>query len=172
MSDLEICNISGVVPIEEQHNNVNFDCGIEALNVYLRKYAVQNHRNNSSKTYVALSNDKDIIGYFSLAYGSVGCEKAPLRISRGLGQYPIPVLVLARFAIDRGFQGRGLGRALLKQALLKALNASEIAGLRAVVVDAKDENARSFYERFGFSQSPIDKMHLFLLLKDIRKSVE
>ena len=56
MSDLELCNISGVVPIEEQHNNVNFDCGIEALNVYLRKYAVQNHRNNSSKTYVALSN--------------------------------------------------------------------------------------------------------------------
>lgn len=164
-------NLKGVFPIEEQHKTVDFDCGIEVLNTYLKKHAFQNHHNNSSKTYVALTGENTVIGYFSLAYGSVGYEEAPSRISRGLGQYPIPILVLARFAVDNTFKGKGLGRALLKQALLKALRASEIAGLRAVVVHAKDENVRSFYERFGFSQSPIDEMHLFLLLKDIKKSV-
>jgi ribosomal protein S18 acetylase RimI-like enzyme len=164
--------ITGPFSIEDSHDAGSFDCGVDPLNVYLRKYALQNHRNSSSRTYVALKAEKKVVGYFSLSYGSVEHSTTPPRVSQGLGRYPVPVLVLTRLAVDKSCQKIGLGRSLLKQVLLKALNASEIAGLRAVVVHAKDENARHFYEKFGFSSSPLDPLHLFLLLKDVKKSLD
>ena len=150
----------------------SFDCGVEALNIYLKKYALQNHRNNSSRTYVALKGGVQVIGYFSLSFGSVEHGTTPPRVSQGLGRYPVPILVMTRLAIDQAYQKKGLGRSLVKHALLKALNAAEIGGVRAVVVHAKDENAKRFYEQFGFSASPLDPLHLFLLLKDIQESLK
>ena len=157
------------LPLASQHDSSLFDCGIEPLNTYLKRYALQNHKNGSAKSYVVLK-DHQIVAYYSLSYGSVACEEPPVRISKGLGRYPIPVMVLARLAVDKNEKGKGLGEGLLRDALLKTLEASEIAGLRAVLVHAKDENVKQFYLKYGFEPSPIQEYQLFLLLKDLKKA--
>jgi GNAT superfamily N-acetyltransferase len=172
MPKFEASEITDPIPLLNSFEAANFDCGTEALNTYLKKYALQNNRNNSSKTYVALKNGIEIIGYFSLSFGSVGHMAAPTRVSHGLGRYPAPILILTRLAIDKSYQNIGLGRFLVKHTFLKALNAAEIGGLRAVVVHAKDEKAKGYYEKFGFVPSPLDSLHLFCLLKDIQESVK
>ncbi len=100
--------------------------------------------------------------------GEVAYDEASERLKKGLARHPIPVMVLARLAVSRDWQGRGVGPALLKDALLRTLQAADIAGIRAFAVHAKDDDARAFYEHFDFVASPTDPMHLFLLLKDIR----
>ena len=158
------------VPINQDHDTMIFDCGVEALNNYLKKYALQNHYNGSARTYVA-TRGNEVVGYYSLAYGSVAHEEAPSRIVKGLAHHPVPVIVLARLAVSLKEKGSGLGKGLLKDALLRTLQAADIAGLRAVLVHAKDDTARSFYQKFGFIQSPINEYTLFLLMKDLKKIV-
>ena len=158
------------VRLSHECHTSDFDCGVESLNTYLKKYALQHQKGQGAWTYVVLSGE-DIAGYFTLCYGSVAPKEAPQRIGQVLGLYPIPIMILARLAVDKRFQGQGLGEALLKHALLKTLNAAEIAGLRAVVVHAKDEAAKDFYKRYGFIESPIDAFHLFLLCKDMRHNL-
>lgn len=157
--------------LRRDHDVDSFDCGSEALNDYLRRFAWINQQSNSARTYVAVRRDR-VIGYYTLAYGGVAPDAAPPRIRKGLPQHPIPVMVLARLAVDRGEQGVGIGKALLKDALLRTLQAADIAGLRAIVVHAKHERARDFYEAFRFQRSPIDPFHLMLLLKDLRRLIE
>jgi GNAT superfamily N-acetyltransferase len=167
----EIAPLSrGVHPIEQDYELDSFACGIPVLGDYLRKYALTNHRNGSARSYVALRGNR-VVGYFSLAVGSIAHENAPKRVSQGLARHPIPVLLLARLAVDQQEQGTGLGKALLKQALLKSLQAADIAGIRAILTHAKDEKAKAFYQRYGFEPSPIDDLHLCLLLKDVRKTI-
>lgn len=113
--------------------------------------------------------DHTVIGYYALAVGSVEQQHAPERVKKGLGKHSIPIMLLARLAVDLRWQKQGVGAALLKDATLRTLQASDIAGIRALVVHAKDESARMFYERFDFLPSPSDPLHLFVLLKDIRK---
>ena len=120
-----------------------------------------------AREYVSLCEDL-IAGYYSLAYGSVEPEKAPPRLTKGLARHPVPVMLLARLAVDRRFRGRSLGSELLRDALLRTLAAADIAGLRAVIVDAKDEPARRFYQRYGFESFPGDPLRLALLVKDAR----
>lgn len=158
------------IPINENHDTSCFDCGIEALNVYLKKYALQNHYSDSARTYVA-TRGNEIVGYYTLAYGSVAHAETPARIVKGLAHHPIPVMVLARLAVSLKEKGTGLGKGLLKDALLRTLQASDIAGLRAVLVHAKDNIARSFYQKFGFIPSPINEYTLFLLMKDLKKVI-
>ena len=146
----------------------DFDCEVEPLNRYLQKHAFQAQQSEGARTYVTLANDGTIAGYFTLAYGSVEHEKAPERVTRGLARHPVPVILLARLAVDKRFKGQGVGKELLRDALLRTLNAAEIAGLRAVVVDAKDEAAKAFYERFGFEAFKDEPMRLSLMLKDVR----
>jgi predicted N-acetyltransferase YhbS len=155
------------VPLTGAHDRAAFDCGVAALNEYLKRYALQNQRKNAARTYVA-TRGQHIVGYYTLAYGSVTHEEAPPSVKAGLGKYPIPVILLARLAVDLGEKGRGLGAGLLKDALLRTLQAADIAGLRAMLVHAKDDAAKSFYQKFGFEASPIDAYHLFLKLSDIR----
>src|SRR5205807_9714306 len=112
-----------------------------------------------------------IVGYYTLVYGSTEWDDAPEKIRKGLGKYPIPILLLARLAIDLREKGRGLGKGLLKDALLRAVSAADIAGLRAVVVHAKDDNAKAFYEYFGFIASPTNPYRLFLTIKDIKANI-
>lgn len=126
-----------------------FDCGVEALNRYVQKHALQTQRGEGARTCVSLC-DGLIAGYYTLAYGSVEPAKAPPRLTKGLARHPVPVMLLARLAVDRRFQGRNLGGELLRDALIRTLAAADIAGLRAVIVDAKDESARRFYQRYGF----------------------
>ena len=158
------------VPIEKQHVLEDFDCGVPALNKYLKSYALQNHRAGGARTYVTTRENK-VVGYYSLAYGSVNVDEVPPRVREGLGRYPVPVMVLARLAVDLNEKGKGLGAGLLRDALVRTIQAADIAGLRAVLVHAKDEPAKAFYQRFGFVSSPVDEFHLYMMMKDIRKSL-
>jgi len=158
---LHIEKLSPAHPIDD------FDCGTEALNRFLVHHALQNQRADASQTYVALSGER-VVGFHTLVYGEIAHAEAPERLRKGLARHPIPIMVLARLAVDRAWQGKGLGAALLKDALLRTASAADIAGIRAFAVHAKDNAARSFYEHFDFVASPSDPFHLFLLMKDIR----
>jgi len=145
-----------------------FDCGREELDRFLKKFALANRAADAAQTYVTCRANR-VVGYYSLAVGSVQPEESPPRAVRGLARHPVPVMILARLAVDRSEQGAGIGKALLKDALLRTAQAADIAGIRALVVHAKDENARRWYEQFDFEPSPTDPLHLFLLLKDLKK---
>jgi GNAT superfamily N-acetyltransferase len=157
-------------PLDRSHDLSSFDCGVPALNDYLRKFAYANHQNRSARTYVA-ARGACVVGFYTLAAGSVRPEDASPRTAHGLDQYPVPVILLARLGVDVREQGRGLGKALLKDAILRAAQASDLIGSRAILTHAKDERARSFYARFGFEPSPVDEYHLYLLMKDVRKTL-
>jgi len=144
-----------------------FDCGQVALNRFLIRYALQNQQSGASQTYIALA-DEQIAGYYTLAVGQVEHDDAPPRLTKGLARHPVPIMLLARLAIAAAWQGKGLGAGLLKDAMLRTLQAAEIAGIRAFAVHAKDDQTRAFYEHFDFVPSPTDPYHLFRLLKDIR----
>lgn len=155
----------------QRHHAVDaFDCGREDLNRFLQQYALHNQHSGGSQTYVGLA-DETVIGYYALAAGSVEQEDAPERVKKGLARHSIPIMLLARLAVDLRWQKQGVGAALLKDATLRTLQAADIAGIRALVVHAKDNVARKFYERFDFLPSPSDPLHLFILLKDVRKIV-
>ena len=160
-------DVNSPVPIHQSHDTTLFDCGVAPLNEYLKKYALINHQSRSARTYVA-TRGIAIVGYYTLAAGSVSREEAPARVAQGLGRYPIPITLLARLAVDKFEKGKGLGRGLLKDAILRALQASEIVGSRAIVTHAKDEAAKAFYQRFDFVSSRINDLHLYLLMKDVR----
>ena len=157
--------------LEAAHLLEAFSCGSEALDVFLQRHALANQRSDSARSYVICGDGRHVVAYYSLAVGAVDHAGVPLRIARGLARHPIPVMLLARLAVDRSVQGRGLGQALLKDAVLRTLQAAEIAGIRALLVHAKDDAARSWYEHFGFEPSPTDPLHLLLLMKDLRALV-
>ena len=167
MNDSPLCNPR---PLQRGDRCEGFDCGSEPLNDFLQRFAWMNQQAGAARTYVA-TRGKRVVGYYTLAYGSVEHQAAPTRVRQGLARHPIPVMLLARLAVDRSEQGKGMGRGFLKDALLRTLQAADIAGLRAVIVHAKDDAAKAFYERFGFEPSPLDARHLMLLLKDVRKTV-
>ncbi|HWG19193.1 MAG TPA: GNAT family N-acetyltransferase [Terracidiphilus sp.] len=147
-----------------------FDCGQEALNGWLLKHALQNQGAGAAQTYVGL-NGRVVIGYYSLSVGQIEYADAPERLQKGLARHPVPMMLLARLAVHKDWQRKGVGRALLKDAVLRTLQAADIAGIRALAVHAKDEQARRYYEQFDFVASPADSLHLVVLLKDIRKRI-
>ena len=164
--------LSKVEAISESHDVSRFDCGgHESLNDWLQRFAVTNQRNESARTYVVHRN-RFVVGYYSISAGSVAVEEAPTRISKGLACHPIPVILLARPAVDKDEKGTGLGKALLKDALARIAQAADIVGARAVLVHAIDEPARRFYEHFDFEPSPIHELQLMLLMKDLRKALQ
>ncbi|OQX07187.1 MAG: GNAT family N-acetyltransferase [Desulfobulbaceae bacterium A2] len=147
-----------------------FDCGEPELNMFLQHFALINQKAHSTQTY-ACCQGGEVAGFYSLAVGSVEPAAASKRVAKGLSRHPIPVMLLARLAVDLRHQRGGLGRALLKDALRRTLHAADIAGIRAIVVHAKNETARAWYLNKGFEPSPTDPYHLFLLMKDLRASV-
>jgi GNAT superfamily N-acetyltransferase len=153
------------------HNIEGFDCGREQLNRYLLRYAWTNQQASAAQTYIGLVGDK-VVGYYTLAVGQVTREEAPERLIKGLARHPVPIMLLARLAIDRRWQGRGIGKALLRDAMQRTLQAADIAGIRAFAAHAKDEEARSFYLNSNLVPSPTDPMHLFVLLKDVKRITE
>lgn len=144
-----------------------FDCDENALNQFLQRYALINQKANSAQTYVCCQSN-EVVGFYSLAAGSVDPEAAPLRVMKGLARHPVPVMILARLAVDKEHQRQGLGQALLKDALLRTAQAADIAGIRCLLVHAKDDTARQWYEAWEFEPSPTDPYHLFLMLKEIK----
>jgi len=157
--------------LSKEHGIADFDCGNTLLNNWLKRFAWQNQQANAAKTFVICIKNQ-VIGFYSLAVGGVEHMDAPERVKKGLARHPIPVMILARLAVDRRYQGINMGRSLLKDAIVRTLQASEYAGIRAIFVNAKDDNARRFYERFGFESSPIDPLKLMLLVKDAKKTLE
>lgn len=157
-----------VEKLRRDHPLEAFDCGDEQLNRYLLRYAWQNQQAGASQTYVGVVGDA-IVGFHTLAMGQVTYEDAPQRLAKGLARHPIPLVLLTRLAVDRRWQHQGVGKALLKDAILRTLQAADIAGVRALAVHAKDDEAKRFYENFDFVPSPSDPMHLFVLLKDVRR---
>jgi GNAT superfamily N-acetyltransferase len=149
------------------HSVEEFDCGEQPLNRYLARYAFQNQQANASQTYIGLSGEI-VIGFYTLAVGEVAYGDAPDRLKKGLARYPVPIMLLARLAVSLDWRGKGVGAGLLRDAVLRNLQAADIAGIRALTVHAKDDNARSFYERYGFMRSPTDPLHLYVLIKDLK----
>ncbi|MFN3549524.1 MAG: GNAT family N-acetyltransferase [Mesorhizobium sp.] len=131
------------------------------------RYALANQQANASQTYVGLADDV-VIGFHTLVVGEVAHAGAPERVTRGLARHPVPIMLLARLAVSSHWQGRGVGAGLLRDAVIRTIRAADIAGIRALVVHAKDEEARAFYRRFDFVESPTDPLHLFALMKDLR----
>jgi GNAT superfamily N-acetyltransferase len=148
-----------IEPLQASHAVEGFDCGDEALNRFLIRFALANQRARASRAYVALVGDA-VVGFHTLVVGEASPEQPPERIRKGLARRPIPLMVLARLAVTLDHQGLGLGAALLKDAIGRTLAAATIAGIRALAVHAKDERAQSFYAHFGFRPSPSDPLHL------------
>lgn len=144
-----------------------FDCGQPALNQFLQRFALSNQNANSAQTYVSCKEGA-VVGFYSLAVGSAEPENAAPRVLKGMARHPVPVMILARLAVDLKHQGMGLGRALLRDALLRTAQAAGIAGIRALLVHAKDDAARQWYLNWEFEPSETDPFHLLLLLKDLK----
>lgn len=159
-----------IAKLERRHAVEDFDCGQDDLNRFLLRFALSNQLANASTTYVALA-DEEVVGYYTLVVGEVTHVDAPDRLTKGMPRYPVPLMILARLATDRHWQRKGIGKGLLKNAMLRTMQAADIAGIRALAVHAKDDSARAFYEHFDFIPSPTDPLHLYLLIKDVRRAV-
>jgi len=167
----EAGRVTAPEPISSRHVVAGFTCGRTELNEWLAKHALNSHAGGSSRTTV-VCRDGRVVGFYSLAAGEVASEEAPSRVVKGLGRHPVPVIVLTRLAVDRSAQGSGLGSVLLKDALLKVVHVAETVGVRALMVHAKDGDARAWYLRRGpFVEAPADPLVLFLLIKDVRAAV-
>lgn len=163
-----------VEPLATGHEVAEFDCGSEAQTVWLRRHAVQASQSDTSKVYVACRADtRHLVGYYALAAGSVSRESVPPRITTGLGRYPVPVILLTRLGVATEEQGKGLGSALVRDALLQTASVAEKVGVRALLIHAETPDAAEFYRRIspGFESSPTDPLDLILLMKDLRTAI-
>lgn len=160
-------------PLTTEHETEDFDCGSAAQTNWLRRHALQAQQAGTSRVYVVcLAGSRRVVGYHALAAGSVEREGAPTRVQRGTGHHPIPVVILTRLGVDVSEQGRGLGKALVKDALQRVASAGLEIGMRALLIHAESERARAFYEHIAeFEPSPTDPLHLFLLMKDLRATI-
>jgi GNAT superfamily N-acetyltransferase len=154
---------TAVAPLDGGHDRAAFDCGVPVLNLYLRNYALQNQKKGMVRNYVTTHMDsKVVVAYYSLVYAGIDQKQLPAKLVKGLGKYDIPVMLLARLAVDHREQGKSLGKALLKDAILRTLQAAEIAGLKLLLVHARDEAAANSYRKHGFEPVVDDPLKLFL----------
>ncbi len=156
-------------PLRADHDLSGFQCGAPVLDEWLRKRAPGNEGSGASRSYVVCEGVR-VLAYYSLATGSVEHSHAPGRVRRNMPD-PIPVMILGRLAVDVSVQGQGIGRGLLKDAILRTLKAAQIAGIRAILVHALDETAAGFYRKHGFLDSPIDSLTLMLPLAQARMAL-
>ena len=162
--------LSAVELLASHHDISQFDCGKHiSLSEWLKRFARMNQSSGDTRTYVVHRNRK-VVGYYSLAPGSVSRKQATARAGKSAPE-PIPIVLLARLAVDRAEQGRGLGSALLKDALQRAYAGAEIIGGRAILVHAIDAEAAAFYRKYGFEPCPGLELHLMLLMKDLRATL-
>jgi predicted N-acetyltransferase YhbS len=156
-------------PITPEDVAEGFDCGEATLNDWLRRRSLANHASGASRCFVAC-RDGRIVGYYALSTGAVQRAEASTRAGHGMPD-PVPVILLARLAVDVKEQGRHLGSHLLRDAIARTVAAAEIVGVRAVLVHALHEQAREFYQHLGFEPSPTHHLHLMLLMKDARAAI-
>lgn len=156
--------------LSPDHDLSQFHSGEPTLDDWLRRRARQNEESGASRTYVACMG-KRVVGYYALAVGAVAHAGAPSRVRRNMPD-PVPVMVIGRLAVDQAVQGQAIGPALLRDAVLRTLQAGEIAGIRAILVHAISERAKGFYERWGFTTSPLEPMTLMITVTEARKALE
>lgn len=161
--------ISAPQPIGASHQIGDFDFGVASLDEWLKRRALANQASGAARTFVVCEADK-VVAYYALASGAVHVAAAPGRFRRNMPD-PIPVVVLARLAVDRSYQGRSFGRALVRDAARRVVNAAEAIGIRGILVHAISDDAKAFYLALGFEPSPIEPMTLMATLTDIRKSL-
>ena len=155
-------------PLSSKSPIAGFDCGKPSLNDWLQRHALQAQGCGSARSYVVVS-DAQVLGYYSLVVGQVEPMEAPERIRKGMGQYPIPVMLLARLAVSQSAQGQGIGIGLLQDAIRRTLNIAEQTGIRAILTHPIDEDATRLYQKFGFEASPLRPDQLLILLKDAKR---
>ncbi len=156
-------------PLGDEHDLQGFECGDPALDEWLRKRARSNEKRSASRTYVA-TKDGRVVGYYCLAAAAIPRSDATGQASRNMPD-PIPAVLLGRLAVDRREQGSGLGRHLVRDAIVRTLNASQILGARLLLVHAASESAIAFYSRLGFSTATTDPSHLMITLNDARRAL-
>jgi len=154
--------------LDAEHRIDAFDCGKPSLDTWLARHARQAQASGSAKTFIVSDGDQ-VAGYYSLTVGQVDVAEAPPRVSKGMGRYPIPVVILARLTVDTRYQSRGIGAAMLRDAIRRTLAIAEQAGIRALLTHPIDDGAACFYQRFGFMPSPLREQQWLLLLKDARR---
>lgn len=169
MADIGALEIRG---IEERHRREDFDCGEEALNAYLRRYARQNHEHNIARTFVAVDAHDRVFGYYSLASASIEFDSLPAAYAKRVPRYPVPAVRIARLAVDRSVKGEGLGGKLLADALQRVLTASSEVAVKVVLVDAKNKAAIEFYRHYGFVELIDAPKTLFLPIETVIKAAK
>ena len=161
--------ITAPCPIAGTHHVTSFDCGDTTLNDWLQRRAIKNENSGASRTFVACE-DNTVIGYYSLAVGAIAREETSGKVRRNMPD-PIPVMVLGRLAVDVNWQGKHIGIGMLKDAIQRTIIVAEQAGIRALLVHALSDKARSFYQRWGFHESPTNDMTLMIALDEARKAM-
>jgi GNAT superfamily N-acetyltransferase len=161
-----------IEPLDRSHDRAMFACGKPTLDDFLRRLVTQYQKRNLGRTYVAVRpGEKRVAGYYTLASGAIAFQNLPATVARKLPNHPVPVILLARLAVDRQAQGQGLGEALLLDALGRCLGLADTIGVHAVEVDAIDRQAREFYEKYGFAPLPDGDLHLFLPIATFRNAM-
>lgn len=158
------------VLITPEMNLKKFNSGKPLLDDWLKNQALQAMYGNTANTFVVQDDQDEVAGYYSIATGGVDRNEVTDRIRKGTGNYPIPVLLLARLAVDKRYQGRGIGAGLLKDVVIRGVEISTTAAFRAILTHPIDEDAANFYRKFGFVNSPVSPKQMMILLKDARKS--
>jgi GNAT superfamily N-acetyltransferase len=167
---------SPIAPLARTHVVAGFDCGSSAQSEWLVRHALQAHLSGTSRVYVVSGEAEEgqrVVGYYAVTAGSVAPATDPQRLAQGAGRYHQPVVILTRLGVDLPRQGTGSGKALVVDALRRAAPASEVIGVRALLIHCENDTARDFYLRLAKSDaSPTDPLHLSLLMKDLRKALE
>lgn len=161
-----------IVPLDRSHSRSEFDCGKPALDNFIRSLVSQYEKRNLGRTFVAVRpGEARVDGYYTISSGSVSFENLPPGLAKKLPKHPVPVVLLARLAVDQGARRKGLGEALLVDALRRALRLGDELGIHAIEVDAIDEEARGFYEKYGFIPLLDRPLHLYLPIATIRQAL-
>lgn len=159
------------VPLSSDHKRPQFDCGNQVLNGYLQFYALQDMKRRVSRAYVSVSSENFIKGFYTLSASSFCFESIPESLRKKLPRYPLPAVLIGRLAVNKNFQKQGIGKHLLMDALYRIVLAEAEIGIYAAVVEAKDEQAQAFYERFGFIAFKEHPLKLFLPLSTIKQAL-
>ena len=161
---MKLAALGPPVPITAEHDTSLFNCRHDSLNQWLRRRALANASSGATRTYVVCAENHRVVGYYALAAGSLDVESAPARLRRNMPN-PLPVVVLGRLAVDDTWSGRGVGGGLLKDAVLRSLQAAELIGACALMCHAIDADAKAFYARHGFVESPTQQLTMMLGLR-------
>lgn len=167
---MENLSLISIQQIKSKSSLKKFDCGIKELNLYLHGYAQKNDVLGLGKTFIALDEDNNILGYFTLSTAQINYEELPTGYKTNLPKYPIPSLRIARLAVQKDLQGNGIGKKLLTLAFLKIIQVSDITGLYLIIVDAK-ESSESFYKHYGFIKLNDKELTYFLPVETVRKAI-